>query len=118
MVIHAPLLGYWIPGEGLSRTRALPTHSVKHSRRSSQPAFRPFSPAGSGRDGNEARRGEGMRSQLMEETIRRLSVLFSELSFRVVEDERSHNAYSATFEDDDASQAGVLIERGSRFLEL
>ncbi|HET6484991.1 MAG TPA: hypothetical protein VFH83_01145 [Spirochaetia bacterium] len=59
-----------------------------------------------------------MKSQLMEERIRRVSVLFSELSFRVIEDERSHNAYSATFEDDDAFQAGVLIERGSRFLEL
>ena len=59
-----------------------------------------------------------MKSQLMEERIRRITVLFSELSFRVVEDERSHNAYSATFEDDDAFQAGVLIERGSRFIEL
>ena len=59
-----------------------------------------------------------MKSQLMEERIRRLTVLFSELSFRVIEDERSHNAYSATFEDDDSFQAGVLIERGSRFLEL
>ena len=59
-----------------------------------------------------------MKSQLMEERIRRITVLFSELSFRVIEDERSHNAYSATFEDDDAFQAGVLIERGSRFLEL
>ena len=59
-----------------------------------------------------------MKSQLMEERIRRVTVLFSELSFRVIEDERSHNAYSATFEDDDAFQAGVLIERGSRFLEL
>jgi hypothetical protein len=59
-----------------------------------------------------------MKSQLMEERIRRVTVLFSELSFRVIEDERSHNAYSATFEDDDSFQAGVLIERGSRFLEL
>ncbi len=59
-----------------------------------------------------------MKSQLLEERIRRVSVLFSELSFRVIEDERSHNAYSATFEDDDGFQAGVLIERGSRFLEL
>ena len=59
-----------------------------------------------------------MKSQLMEERIRRVTVLFSELSFRVVEDERSHSAYSATFEDDDGFQAGVLIERGSRFLEL
>jgi hypothetical protein len=59
-----------------------------------------------------------MRSQLLEERIRRVTVLFSELSFRVVEDERSHNAYSATFEDDDAFQTGILIERGSRFLEL
>jgi hypothetical protein len=59
-----------------------------------------------------------MRSQLMEERIRRVTVLFSELNFRVTEDERSHNAYSATFEDDDSFQAGVLIERGSRFLEL
>jgi hypothetical protein len=65
-----------------------------------------------------SRRGEVMKSQLMEERIRRITVLFSELSFRVIEDERSHNAYSATFEDDDAFQAGVLIERGSRFFEL
>ena len=35
-----------------------------------------------------------MKSQLMEERIRRVTVLFSELSFRVIEDERSHNAYS------------------------
>jgi hypothetical protein len=59
-----------------------------------------------------------MRSQLMEERIRRVTALFSELSFRVIEDERSHNAYSATFEDDEGFQAGVLIERGSKFLEL
>jgi hypothetical protein len=54
----------------------------------------------------------------MEERIRRVTVLFSELSFRVVEDERSHNAYSATFEDDEGFQSGILIERGSKFLEL
>ena len=59
-----------------------------------------------------------MRSQLLEERIRRVTVLFSELSFKVVEDERSHNAYTATFEDGEGFQAGVLIERGSRFLEL
>jgi hypothetical protein len=59
-----------------------------------------------------------MRSQLMEERIRRVTVLFSELAFRVVEDERSHNAYSATFEDDEGFQSGILIERGSKFLEL
>jgi len=59
-----------------------------------------------------------MRSQLMEERIRRVTVLFSELSFRVIEDERSHNAYSATFEDEEGFQAGILIERGSRFVEL
>jgi hypothetical protein len=54
----------------------------------------------------------------MEERIRRVTVLFSELSFRVIEDERSHNAYSATFEDEEGFQAGLLIERGSKFLEL
>jgi hypothetical protein len=54
----------------------------------------------------------------MEERIRRVTVLFSELTFRMVEDERSHNAYTATFEDGEGFQAGVLIERGSRFLEL
>jgi hypothetical protein len=59
-----------------------------------------------------------MKSQLMEERIRRITVLFSELSFRVIEDERSHNAYSATFEDNEGFQAGILIERGSKFLEL
>jgi hypothetical protein len=59
-----------------------------------------------------------MKSQLMEERIRRVTVLFSELSFRVIEDERSHNAYSATFEDNEGFQAGILIERGSKFLEL
>jgi hypothetical protein len=59
-----------------------------------------------------------MKSQLMEERIRRVTVLFSELSFQVVEDERSHNAYSATFEDNEGLQAGILIERGSKFLEL
>ncbi len=59
-----------------------------------------------------------MRSQLMEERIRRATVLFSEMSFKVVEDERSHNAYTATIEDSEGFQAGVLIERGSRFLEL
>jgi hypothetical protein len=59
-----------------------------------------------------------MRSQLMEERIRRVTVLFSELAFRVVEDERSHNSYSATFEDDEGFQSGILIERGSKFLEL
>lgn len=58
-----------------------------------------------------------MKSQLMEERIRRVTVLFSELSFRVIEDERSHNSYSATFEDEEGFQAGILIERGSRFLE-
>ncbi len=59
-----------------------------------------------------------MKSQLMEERIRRVTVLFSELSFQVIEDERSHNAYSATFEDSEGFQAGILIERGSKFLEL
>jgi hypothetical protein len=62
--------------------------------------------------------GEEMKSQLMEERIRRVTVLFQELSFRVIEDERSHNAYSATFEDSEGFQAGILIERGSKFLEL
>jgi hypothetical protein len=59
-----------------------------------------------------------MKSQLMEERIRRVTVLFSEINFRVLEDERSHNAYSATFEDGEGFQAGILIERGSKFLEL
>jgi hypothetical protein len=59
-----------------------------------------------------------MKSQLMEERIHRVTVLFSELSFRIIEDERSHNSYSATFEDDEGFQAGILIERGSKFLEL
>jgi hypothetical protein len=59
-----------------------------------------------------------MKSQVMEERIRRVTVLFHEMDFRLVEDERSHESYSATFENDDGFQAGLLIDRGSRFLEI
>jgi hypothetical protein len=59
-----------------------------------------------------------MKSQVMEERIRRVNVLFHEMDFRLVEDERSHESYSATFENGEGFQAGLLIDRGSRFLEI
>ena len=63
--------------------------------------------------------GGGMkRSKVLEERIWRVTVLFKELGYRVTEDERSDESYSAAFERDDGVEGGVFIDRESRFVEV
>jgi len=58
------------------------------------------------------------RSKVLEERIWRVTVLFKELGYRVTEDERSDESYSAAFERDDGVEGGVFIDRESRFAEI
>jgi len=58
------------------------------------------------------------RSKVMEERIRRVSVLFKELGYQVLETERSVETFSAEFENDEDVQGGFFIDRDSRFLEI
>jgi hypothetical protein len=64
--------------------------------------------------------GEGKmkRSKVLEERIWRVTVLFKELGYRVTEDERSDESYSASFERDDGVEGGFFIDRESRFVEI
>lgn len=62
--------------------------------------------------------GSMKRSKVLEERIWRVSVLFKELGYRVTEDERSDESYSAAFERDDGVEGGIFIDRESRFAEL
>lgn len=58
------------------------------------------------------------RSKVLEERIWRVTVLFKELGYRVTEDERSDESYSAAFEREDGVEGGVFIDRESRFVEI
>ena len=54
----------------------------------------------------------------MQERIRRVQVLFKELGYSLHEGEYLDDTYSSGFENDDGFQAGIFIDRDSKFLEL
>ncbi|MFW5811923.1 MAG: hypothetical protein ACOCWS_02975 [Alkalispirochaetaceae bacterium] len=57
-------------------------------------------------------------SRLMQERIRRVQVLFKELGYTLHEGEYLDDTFSTGFESDDGFQAGIFIDRDSKFLEL
>lgn len=57
-------------------------------------------------------------SKLMKERIRRVTVLFKELGYRIIDGEQLEETYSAGFESDDGRQGGFFIDRDSKFLEV
>ena len=57
-------------------------------------------------------------SKLMKERIRRVNVLFRELGYELADGEHMQDSYTAGFEEEDGFQAGVFIDRESKFLEL
>lgn len=57
-------------------------------------------------------------SKLMKERVRRMAVLLRELGYELLEGEFLDDTYSAGFEGADGFQAGVFIDRESKFLEL
>ncbi len=57
-------------------------------------------------------------SKVLEERIRRAKILFKELGFRVMGDERTENAFTAAFESKAGTYGGFFIDRQSRFLEI
>lgn len=54
----------------------------------------------------------------MQERIRRVQVLFKELGYALHEGEYLDDTYSTGFESEDGFQAGIFIDRDSKFLEL
>ena len=54
----------------------------------------------------------------MKERIRRVNVLFRELGYELIDGEYLQDSYTAGFEEEDGFQAGVFIDRESKFLEL
>lgn len=54
----------------------------------------------------------------MQERIRRVQVLFKELGYTLHEGEYLDETFSTGFESDDGFQAGLFIDRDSKFLEL
>jgi hypothetical protein len=57
-------------------------------------------------------------SKLMKERIRRTGILFRELGYEVIDGEILEDTYTAGFESTDGFQAGLFIDRDSKFLEL
>lgn len=57
-------------------------------------------------------------SKALDERIRRVKLLFKELGFKVIGDERSENAFTAAFEGNSGTHGGFFIDRESRFLEI
>lgn len=57
-------------------------------------------------------------NRLMQERIRRVSVLVRELGFELNEGEVSEESFSAGFTAPDGFQAGLFIDADSKFLEL
>jgi len=57
-------------------------------------------------------------SKVMEERIRRVKIHFKELGYKIVETERSDEAFSAGFKNAEGLQGGFFIERDSRFMEI
>lgn len=57
-------------------------------------------------------------NRLMQERIRRVTVLFKELGYEIHEGDASEDSYSAGFASNDGFQAGFFIDADSKFLEL
>jgi hypothetical protein len=57
-------------------------------------------------------------SKLMKERVRRVAVLLRELGYEQLEGELADDSYTAAFEGPDGFQAGLFIDRESKFLEL
>mgnify|MGYP006291817513 CR=1 FL=1 len=57
-------------------------------------------------------------SKLMKERVRRVAVLLRELGYELLDGEFVDDTYSAGFESSDGFQAGVFIDRESKFLEM
>ena len=57
-------------------------------------------------------------SKIMEERIRRVEILFKELGYHILDEEREAESYSAGFENSEGLQGGFFIDRSSRFLEI
>ena len=58
------------------------------------------------------------KSKMLEERIRRVTVVFKELGFRISDVDRSENSFSAAFGSDEESGGSFFIDRDSRFLEI
>lgn len=54
----------------------------------------------------------------MQERIRRVQILFKELGYALHDGEYLDDTYSTGFEGEDGFQAGIFIDRDSKFLEL
>jgi hypothetical protein len=59
-----------------------------------------------------------LKSKILEERIRRVKVLFTELGYRVERDDVSAGGFTATFRNRSGIQGGVYVDEDSRFLEL
>ncbi len=57
-------------------------------------------------------------SKLMKERVRRVAVLLRELGYQLLDGEFIDETYSAGFESSDGFQAGLFIDRESKFLEM
>ncbi len=57
-------------------------------------------------------------SKLMKERIRRVTVLFKELGFEVLDGEYYEDTYTAGFESGKGFQGGFFIDNDSKFLEI
>jgi hypothetical protein len=58
------------------------------------------------------------KPKLMKERIRRVSVLFKELGYELQDNEYFDDTYTAGFLAEDGFQAGLFVDRESKFLEL
>lgn len=56
--------------------------------------------------------------RLMQERIRRVTVLFHELGYEITESDVGEDSYSAGFVAPDGFQAGLFVDADSKFLEL
>lgn len=57
-------------------------------------------------------------NRLMQERIRRVTVLFRELGYQIHEGDSTEDSYSAGFSTPEGFQAGLFIDADSKFLEL
>ncbi|HUX51726.1 MAG TPA: hypothetical protein VMW73_13090 [Spirochaetia bacterium] len=58
------------------------------------------------------------KPKLMKERIRRVSVLFKELGYELQDSEYFDDTYTSAILADDGFQAGLFIDRESKFLEM
>ena len=57
-------------------------------------------------------------SELMKERIHRVSVLFKELGYSLIEGEKSEDTFTAAFENQMGFQGGFYIDSDNKFLEI